>query len=140
MSKVSMSARLPAPVDEVWKRIGDFNALCDWHPAVDKSEVDGKGEGSVRKLTLVGGGTIVERLERLDEDGYQYVYSITDSPLPVSNYVATLRVRDEGDGKASLVEWSSEFEPVGVPENDAIKVIQGIYSAGFENLKKMFGG
>ncbi len=139
MSKVTMSTRIEVPANEVWKLIGGFSALPDWHPAVEKCETDGEGVGSLRTLTLAGGGTIVERLERLQDDERQYTYSITDSPLPVSGYIATIRVRDEEDGKVSLVEWSSEFKPDGVPEQDAMKVIQGIYSAGFENLKKIFG-
>ncbi len=67
-------------------------------------------------------------------------YSIVESPLPVGDYLATLRVRDRDDGASCTVEWSSEFEPVGAPEPDAVKVIEGIYQAGFENLKRIFGG
>jgi len=138
VSKVIISTRIAAPADDVWKLIGGFNGLPDWHPAVEKSETDGDGEGSVRKLALAGGGTIVERLERVEDDERQYTYSITDSPLPVSNYVATIRVRDDGDGTASLVEWSSEFQPAGVSESDAVKVIQGIYSAGGRKFEENF--
>ncbi|MFN4764751.1 SRPBCC family protein [Gillisia sp. Q332] len=58
--------------------------------------------------------------------------------MPVSNYTATLRVRDSDKGCS--VEWSSEFEAKGAPEGDAVAAISGIYEAGFENLKKMFGG
>ena len=36
--------------------------------------------------------------------------------------------------------WSSNFEAVGAPENNAVEVIQGIYQQGFDNLKKMLGG
>ncbi len=140
MAKVSMTTELKVPADEVWKLIGGFNALADWHPAIEKSETEGEGQGSVRTLSLVGGGTIVERLEQVDDNERLYSYSIVDSPLPVSDYVSTIRVRDEGDGTATLVEWSSEFAPAGVPESDAMKVIQGIYDAGFENLKKIFSG
>ena len=139
MSKVTMSIRIEAPADDVWKLIGGFNALPDWHPAVEKSETENGGNGSIRTLSLAGGGTIVERLEQLKEKDRLYTYSITDSPLPLSDYVATLRVRDVG-GKASVVEWSSEFRPDGVPEGDAVKVVEAIYSAGFENLQKIFGG
>ena len=32
------------------------------------------------------------------------------------------------------------WHPAGASESDAVKVIQGIYQAGFDNLKKMFGG
>jgi hypothetical protein len=30
--------------------------------------------------------------------------------------------------------------PAGASEAEARKVIEGVYQAGFENLKKMFGG
>jgi hypothetical protein len=32
------------------------------------------------------------------------------------------------------------FEAEGTAENEAMDVIAGIYQAGFDNLKKMFGG
>jgi hypothetical protein len=48
-------------------------------------------------------------------------------------------VKDNRDGTSTL-EWSSSFLPAGVPETEAVKVIEGIYQAGFDNLKKMFGG
>ncbi len=139
MTRVSMKTELKVPADEVWKLIGGFNALPDWHPAVEKSTTEGEGEGSVRRLSLAGGGTIVERLESVNDDERRYSYSIVDGPLPVSNYKATISVREQGDGTATVVEWSSEFSPSGASESDAEKVIQGIYDAGFENLKKIFG-
>ncbi|HMJ49100.1 MAG TPA: SRPBCC family protein, partial [Burkholderiales bacterium] len=94
-------------------------------------------KGSVRKLSLVGGGSIVERLEHISNKEKLYRYSITDSPLPVDGYVAEIRVKDNGDG-TSTVEWSSKFEPKGVKTDEAVKIIQGIYQAGFDNLKKMY--
>ena len=139
MSKVNLSTQFPVAPDELWKVIGRFNALHDWHPAVEKTETEGEGVGQVRKLHLAGGGTIVEKLESEHDGERVYSYSIVDSPLPVANYHGTLRVKDGGDGKASVVEWSSEFEAKGASENDAVKVIEGIYEAGFANLRKMFG-
>ena len=91
--EVKQSVRLPAPVTEVWKTIGGFNALPDWHPMVKKSEL-AKG-GQERKLTLPGGATIVEKLESKDDKSYRYSYSITDSPLPVADYHSTIEVRQD---------------------------------------------
>jgi hypothetical protein len=139
MAKVSMAMELGVPADKVWELIGGFNALPNWHPAVERSEVKGEGKGSVRTLHLAGGGTIEERLEQLDDSERLYRYSIVSGPLPVANYSATLRVRDEGGGKCT-VEWGSDFEPAGAPEGDAVEAIRGVYQAGFDNLKKMFGG
>ena len=137
MAKVDMKIDLNVAADEVWKLIGGFNTLPDWHPAIEKSELE--EEGSMRRLSLAGGGTIVEKLERLDDSERVYTYSIVDSPLPVANYSATICVKDNAEGKTT-VEWSSEFEAKGAGENEAMDIIADIYQAGFDNLKKMFGG
>lgn len=139
MAKIKMETRLAASADMLWKTIGGFNALPAWHPAIERSESDGQTRGSVRTLSLVGGGTITERLEHVSDTERVYRYSIIDSPLPIANYIAQIRVIDNGDG-TSTVEWSSEFDPAKMPEGDAVRTIQGIYQAGFDNLKKMFGG
>ena len=135
MARIDMKTDLKAAPDEVWKLIGGFNALPDWHPAVEKSELE--EEGSMRRLDLAGGGTIIEKLTKLDDKERRYSYSIVDSPLPVANYVSTISVKDDGEGN-TRVEWSSEFEAEGAAENEAMDVVAGIYQAGFDNLKKMF--
>ena len=57
MTKVSMNTKLNVSAYEAWRLIGGFNALPDWHPAVEKSELT--EEGQMRTLSLAGGGTIV---------------------------------------------------------------------------------
>ncbi|GMQ89894.1 MAG: SRPBCC family protein [Gammaproteobacteria bacterium] len=138
MTKVSMTTQVPVSADKIWDLIGQFNALPDWHPAIEKSELE--EDGQVRRLSLVGGGSIVERLEKIDEDEHLYRYSILESPLPVTDYVAELRVRPGKEGEGCTIEWSSEFDPKGASTADATEVIRGIYQAGFDNLKKLFGG
>ncbi len=139
MTKVSMSADLGVPAEQVWEMIRGFNALPDWHPGIEKSEIEGEGRGSVRTLHLLGGGTITERLEAIDDTGKAYTYSIVSSPLPVANYTATIRLVDKADGSGCRVEWESDFQAAGAPEGDAVAAIQGVYQAGLDNLKKMFG-
>jgi hypothetical protein len=139
MAKVSLSSNLPVSPESIWQLIGGFNTVPDWHPAVEKCEIETEGNATYRRLSLVGGGTILEKLEMSDDDGHLYSYSIVESPLPVANYKATIRVV-EAEGGGSTIEWSSEFEVAGAPESDAVKAIEGIYQAGFDNLKKMFGG
>jgi uncharacterized protein YndB with AHSA1/START domain len=135
MTKVSLSTKLAAPADKVWKLVGRFNALPEWLPPVKASKLDAAGR--VRTLDLAGGGTVTEKLETFDDKKRTYSYAITDSPLPVSDYVATIKVSE--DGKGSRIEWSSEFSPAGASEAEARKAIEGVYQAGFEKLKTMFG-
>ena len=137
MTKVNMKTQVPVSADKLWELIGQFNGLPNWHPAIEKSELE--EDGKVRRLTLVGGGSIVERLERVDDNEHLYRYSILESPLPVADYVAEIRVRQNEDGTGSTIEWSSEFKHKDASVQKATEVIQGIYQTGFDNLKKLFG-
>ena len=135
MSQVSLSTHLDVSPAKVWELIGQFNALADWHPAVETSKLE--NDGKHRRLALVGGGEIIEKLVPTDEDN-TYEYTIVSGPLPVINYSSKIKVVEDGDG--ARVEWSSNFDPSGAPESEAVQAITGIYQAGFDNLKKMFGG
>ncbi len=137
MANVIVKQSFAIPASQIWDMIGQFNGLADWHPGIVKSELE-EG-GTRRRLTLEGGGgEIVEQLEAHDESGRLYSYSILESPLPIKGYAATIKV-SENEGGGCTVEWSSDFQPLG-PPTEVQDMIRGIYDAGFENLKKMFGG
>ena len=136
MAKVSVSTRISAPADEVWRLVGGWNALPDWHPAVQKSEIEQGGH--LRRLRLADGTEITERLEKLDSGERTYTYSITACALPLTNYRSTITV--DAEGAASTVEWSTNFEPLGAPEADVVKSLSDFYQAGFDNLKKLLTG
>ena len=138
MAKVSMQTKLAMSPNEVWDVVGKFSSIPDWHPMVQSSKLE--DGGSIRRLSILGGGEIVERLEKIDSNDRLYRYSIVSGPLPVANYTATLRIKDDPDSKGSILEWSSNFDPSGASEMDAMKSIQSMYQSGFENLRKMFGG
>ena len=139
MAKVDMSVRLNAPAEKVWSVIRGFDAMPRWHPTIARSEETREGAKTRRKLTLHGGGEVVEELVQHDDGKRSYRYTILHSPLPVAGYRSELSVRDESPGH-STVRWSSTFEPSGGSEADATALISGVYQAGFDSLKKMFGG
>jgi len=135
MTKVSMTQDLGVSADDLWKVIGGFNALPDWHPAVANSELE--NEGQDRRLSLADGATLLEKLVQLDDDAHTYSYTIEESPLPVRDYTATIKVHERDAG--CTLQWSSEFQADGAPESDAVAIVQGIYQGGFDSLKRMFG-
>lgn len=146
--KVTEQVTLDAPPAAVWAKIKNFDALKDWHPAVASSPADkGNQEGSVRTLTLKGGGTLIETLEAYDDAKMRYSYRAKDGgALPVTNYTSTISVRP--DGGKSIVEWRGAFYR-GYPNNDpppdqndeaAVRAITGVYQAGLANLKKIVDG
>jgi uncharacterized protein YndB with AHSA1/START domain len=146
MARAHASSVIDAPIDQVWRRIRDYNGLPGWHPGVARSEIEG-GEpanqpGCVRVLTLGNGAVIRERLLEMSDLGHHYSYAILESPLPVANYRATLRLRPISDGDRTFAEWSATFDP-DPPEKqvEAENMIgDGVFQGGFDALKKHFGG
>ncbi|NJD36258.1 MAG: SRPBCC family protein [Betaproteobacteria bacterium] len=143
--KVTESITLEAEPDKVWAKVGNFNGLPGWHPAIAESNAsDGNNVGSRRTLTLKGGGKVIEELEELDNQKMVLKYRMKEGVLPVTNYTSTLSVKAIDGGK-SLVEWRGAFYR-GYPNNDpppdqndeaAEKAITGVYKTGLENLKKV---
>jgi hypothetical protein len=136
MSDVSLKTHLNASVDQVWKIVGQFNGLPQWHPMIVKSTLDDGGKR--RTLSLPDGSKIVEDLRAADDGSHTMTYAIVDSPLPVTDYVSTIRVFPAQDGVGCTVEWSSTFDPTG-DENAAVTAINQVFQAGLDNLTKMFG-
>lgn len=144
MPKVFSSSVIEATVEDVWKKIRDFNALPDWHPIVVDSEIE-KGEssdkvGCIRNFNLADGGNIREQLLTLSDVEHLCTYSILESPLPVENYLATIRLKPITDGKRTYVEWTAMFDCPKQEETTLLELIgNSVFQGGFESLKKAFG-
>ncbi|WP_321476359.1 SRPBCC family protein [uncultured Paludibaculum sp.] len=132
MAHAYASIQLPDAPDEVWHLIGGFGSLPDWLPYIPNSELSEGGR--VRRLANPTGETIVERLEAFDNRARSYTYSILQSPFPVTGYLSTIRVDAATEGEGSRVEWSGKFSPQGVSEDEASKLLQGIYEDGLKAL------
>lgn len=129
MAKVQKSKAFDVSAEQMWERVGDFHRLQTWLPGIEKEEK--VEDGRARRLTLGNGMHMVEQL--LDEGQRQYTYTISEGPLPIKNYVSTLRVREAGSD-ACVVEWESEFDPVGIPDDQAVAMVEAIYDAGLNGL------
>jgi len=136
---VMEKAELPVPPAKTWEMIKDFDGWQNWHPAIGSTDIPkGKGnaKGTVRVLTTKDGAKITEELLVHSDKSMSYQYRITNSPLPVTNYVSTIKVVKSKGG--STVVWSSSFKAKeGTSDDEAKKVISGIYTAGLDNLKRL---
>jgi Polyketide cyclase / dehydrase and lipid transport len=130
--EVSNAATVPGKPKELWDRIGSFCSIKNWHPAIAKCEKSKEGGATYRTLTTKDGGIIKEKL--LKKTDHSYTYEIVDSPLPVQNYRSTISVAADGD--QTKIEWKGTFDAKGASDDDAKKVIGGIYQAGLDNIAK----
>ena len=143
MPRVFVSSVIDAPAARVWERVRDFNGLPRWHPRIRESRIE-NGEppdkvGCVRDFNLQNGDRIRERLLGLSDYDMFCTYSILESPMPLTGYVATLRLTPVTDGNRTFAEWTAEFE---CDEGKADELVTGIgtnvFQAGFDALKRHF--
>jgi carbon monoxide dehydrogenase subunit G len=137
MVSVKVSERVETTADRVWDLFRDFGGVQRFSAGIEKVEVSGSGIGAVRTLSLPGGLSLQERLEAFDDRGRRLQYAIVAGPIPVSNYLATIEVKDEG--KACRIDWSSHFEPKGITDDQGRALIEGVYKGGITGVKKALG-
>jgi carbon monoxide dehydrogenase subunit G len=129
---------IQAPVDKVWDTVKGFDQLHTWHPMFVTTElVEGEATvpGAVRVLTLKDdGGEVKETLTSYDEEAKTYAYIITESPMTIKEYAASIAVTDAGDG-VTTVEWKGKFMVPVEGGDEVTAAIREIYSAGLDALK-----
>jgi len=133
MSTVSVCVTMPAAAAAVWQRIGGFNSLPDWCGAIRASVLE--DHGRVRRLEVVDGSIVVERLETFSEAERSYSYSIVEAALPVTNYLSTLKVIAVFGQAQSIVEWSSNYYTAPELEERMRTAFTRLYQDSLDNLK-----
>jgi NADPH2:quinone reductase len=137
---VIQSTVIDAPIDRVWAVLRDFNSQDRWHPAVARSrmenDVGGDVVGGVRRFSLSDGTELREQLLSHSDREYTFTYCILDSPLPLFDYMATVRLKPVTDGNQTFWDWRSQFR---APDDRAAElenlVGQQVYEAGMEGLR-----
>jgi mxaD protein len=155
--QVKETVFINAAPEKVWEVVSDFGGLHNWHPAIASTEMK---EDNIRVLTLKAEGnpTITEELDKIDNEKMMMIYTIEEMSvvktiefnsqetpyytLPVKNYKAWLSVKPKDSG--SEVTWKAKFYrsfmanppvPEGQSDEDAVKAIEGVATAGLNNLK-----
>ena len=145
MARVYTSSVIDAPADKVWERIRDFNGLPRWHPAIRDSRIENAEPsdkvGCIRDFHLQNGDQIREKLLGLSDYDMFCTYSILESPMPLTDYVATIRLTPITDGDRTFAEWSAEFDCAPEEEQGLVEGIGGnVFQGGFDSLKRHFSG
>jgi hypothetical protein len=145
MARVYVSSVIGAPAARVWERVRDFNGLPKWHPRIRDSRIEDARPadqiGCIRNFHLQNGDQLREKLLGLSDYDMSCTYEILEGPMPLSDYIATLRLTPVTDGERCFIEWSAEFSCAPEDEADLVDGIGGnVFQAGFDALKRHFGG
>jgi uncharacterized protein YndB with AHSA1/START domain len=145
MAEVTVSSVIDAPVEKVWARIRDFNGLPNWHPRMVESHIeDGLAPdkiGAVRNFTLVSGAKIRERLVDFSDGNFLCSYSMVETPQPITNHKATLKLTRVTDGNRTFAQWSAKFDAPPEQVDGIVKgMAENVFQGGFNALKTHFSG
>src|SRR6516165_8320426 len=107
----------------VWDVLRDFNGHDRWHPAVASSTIERAQAadkiGCVRRFKLKDGSELREQLLALSDLEQTFSYCLLDTPIPMFNYVAHVRLLPVTDG-----------------DRTTHMVAEDIYQAGFEAIRR----
>lgn len=144
MVKVVKSTIIEAPVEDVWAILRDFNGHEEWHPAVAQSAIERANPsdmvGCVRRFKLADGSELRERLLTLSDIDMAFSYCLEDTPIPLLNYVAHVRLTPVTDGDWTFWSWESRFDtPKGREAELKTLVSEGVYQGGFDAIRETMG-
>ena len=133
MGQIDVKRDIAASAAAVWQELAEFGGLAGWMPGVQKCEVEGDGIGAVRTVSM-GPMKVKERLESFDAGARTLSHSIVEGPLPVKNYLATIRVTERGKD-ACHVDWTARFDtPPGVDASALAPAVEKGYGGALSAL------
>ncbi|MEJ5233723.1 MAG: SRPBCC family protein [Geminicoccaceae bacterium] len=145
MIEVATSTILAAPTDRVWEIVRDFNGHDRWHPIVAESRIE-RGEpadrvGCVRRFVLQDGSELREQLLALSDLEQSFTYCLLDTPVPLFNYVATVRLLPVTDGDLTFALWRARFTTRPGEEAAMRRLVQEeVQMAGFRAIRAIVEG
>ncbi|WP_420409837.1 SRPBCC family protein [Hoeflea sp.] len=142
MVRVVKSTILDVPVETAWDVLRDFNGHDQWHPVVADSVIergyDSDRVGCVRRFHLVDGSELREQLLTFSDAEMAFSYCLLDTPVPLLNYVAHVRLSPVTDGDRTFWHWESRFDtPPGREEELKQVVGENIYQGGIDAIRAL---
>ena len=94
----------------------------------------------MRAFRLSDGSLLREQLIALSDRNHELTYCLLEAPLPLVDYVATMRLRPVTDGDQTFLQWELRFRPPAERAETLSRLVAGdIYEAGFAALQTRFG-
>lgn len=132
MTSLVEKTRVAEGAETLWRMIGTFGGVGEWHPMLAKVTSEGEQRGSLRIAESRDGSRQTERLLEMLPGHHAYRYRMEKTAMPVRDYIAELKVEDNGD-ETSAVIWSADFEPTA-DNAKTVEAIRGFLRAGLDNI------
>jgi hypothetical protein len=111
--QTSVTQAVDAPAADVWAVLQTGTDLHLYVGLITACEVDRSGAlpsgVGARRTCHTADGPLRERIETVDDDTRTIQYSIRELPMPITDVLGTVRVRETGPD-TSEVTWSLNYE------------------------------
>jgi hypothetical protein len=137
MARIYISSVIDAPIQDVWAIARDYTG--HWHSSVIVNpSIEGglppDQVGCVRAFELHDGGKLREMLVGLSDERHEFSYRILESPLPVEDYLASVRFSPITTTGATFGEWVVDFRVPPEEEQSTVETVRGVFEKGFADI------
>ena len=123
--------------DQSWNIVNDWTRLNELAPqAVKSTTINGDGINSTWKIELLNGGTITEKMVYYDAPRRTMSYIMTETPMPIEDYLAIIKVEPYGIKKA-LVSFYTMCKTQAEKVEDIKNNFKGFPEIYLSNLEKL---
>ena len=139
--RVRKSEIVPAPVEDVWEAIREFDSIDQWHPVITDCTIeDGMGSteiGGVRNFSA-GEKSLREQLVAHSDVDRYYQYTILEGAGGKTDYLSELRAVPVTESNETLVIWEGAFDAAPEDMEAEQDGLTKVYTAGLSHLRDQF--
>lgn len=140
MAKSYYSTVFEQSADAVWRVIRDFNNYPVWVDGAGTSHIEdgktGESVGAIRNV-LYKNMRRRQRLLALSDTERAQTYEFAgDTPLPVQNFQATIRVTPIVDDDRAFVEWWANFDCEPALREERVTFFRDAFAGWLESLRR----
>jgi hypothetical protein len=130
MHTLDTEIRIPSSPAAVWAYLGDLDNQAIGEGVADRIVIDRRADKPIRTMHLtaaLGGGSVSERIDDLDDVAMRMAYEIIDfGPMPMTHYSGVLQCHPDGAG--TRLTYVAQFDG---PDP---AFLQGIAAGNFQAL------
>jgi Polyketide cyclase / dehydrase and lipid transport len=144
LTHVERTIEIDSTPADLWPHLRDFNNVAQWHPDVTDSLLEtGRGDevGAVRAIHLRNGMFLKERLIDRSDEAMRYLYTVSESPLPLAYHRSSVALSALDGGRRTRVTWQADFalkQDAGIdPDTFARGIATSVMELGFEGMARV---
>lgn len=140
--RVLHSDVVPAPVDDVWALLREFDSLDVWQSAITDCTIEGEEAadqvGAVRSFQAPGDRTLREQVVAHSDIERYYQYTILEGAGAKEDYLAELRAIPITERDETLVVWAGDFDAPPSAMAEEKEGLTAVYTGGLSGLIDYF--